>query len=376
MQLVASVWRFHDELKSQQILQKGHLERNVGHRHFSQEVPQFEMETGDFGWRALQNVIVNDQSALVYEPESNCLLIPFFPYPNFDNICYTQGFVFAKTMDGFVLDAHFSEQQDKGIFFSGTWPNNWYHWIIEIVSRVVLLRSLPAEFDRCPILVPQKCLELKNHREFLLSLLNGREIRGIKGNLAVKNLLYLDAPVAATPQLHGPSTVHDEAQLRIGKKSSILLNEYRQLVLSSYGLDAQKDSRKIFLARRQNRRAYNQKEVSRFLKGKGFEDIYMEDLSVDEQLRTMASAEVVVGPTGAAWANLLFSYAQAAIIWAPDCVDQSTVYTKLAQVAGVDLYYLRFPTPAKCWEEFMRLPEPYEIDLAKLNEGLLHCRIH
>lgn len=39
----------------------------------------------------------------------------------------------------------------------------------------------------------------------------------------------------------------------------------------------------------------------------GFTFVYMEDLSFCEQVSLMAQAEIIVGPTGAAWTNIIFA---------------------------------------------------------------------
>ena len=38
----------------------------------------------------------------------------------------------------------------------------------------------------------------------------------------------------------------------------------------------------------------------------GFEPVYLERMSLGEQIAAINSAELIAGPTGAAWTNLIF----------------------------------------------------------------------
>ena len=144
------------------------------------------------------------------------------------------------------------------------------------------------------------------------------------------------------------------------------------MVLGNLNRSLIKDSKnqlfpkKVFLARKQNKRTYNQEEVIDVLSKKGYEAIYFENMSVQEQLIHMQAAEYIVGPTGATWANLLFSNAKAGLIWVSSCVDESTTYSKVAEATNTDLRYMTFPTKAKSWAEFMKLNKPYKLDTREL----------
>ena len=66
--------------------------------------------------------------------------------------------------------------------------------------------------------------------------------------------------------------------------------------------------RRLYLSRNKygGRAVKNEPELESFLKAKGFEKIHPEELSIEEQLAAFSSAEVVLGPHGSAFTNVIF----------------------------------------------------------------------
>jgi capsular polysaccharide biosynthesis protein len=64
--------------------------------------------------------------------------------------------------------------------------------------------------------------------------------------------------------------------------------------------------RRVFISRRDSRRLVNEAEIAAHLAGLGLETVYAEDLSVPDQFRLLARAEMVVAIHGAALAPLLY----------------------------------------------------------------------
>lgn len=67
-------------------------------------------------------------------------------------------------------------------------------------------------------------------------------------------------------------------------------------------------SRRIYLSRADapSRRLLNEPEIFRLLEREGFEKVNLSNLSIREQAALFASANMVAGPSGAAFANILF----------------------------------------------------------------------
>jgi len=68
--------------------------------------------------------------------------------------------------------------------------------------------------------------------------------------------------------------------------------------------------RRLYLSRRDAsfRRVLNEDELMPLLREYGFEEVIMSSLTVAEQARLFSEAEVVMGPNGSAFANLIFAH--------------------------------------------------------------------
>ena len=103
--------------------------------------------------------------------------------------------------------------------------------------------------------------------------------------------------------------------------------------------------------------------------GEGFQPVYPERLSLNEQKRLMAAAEFVVGPSGAAWTNLVFcSPGTRALCWMPEWASGFSFYSNLARIIGVDLRYVTYSTNARSTAELFLAD--YHLDTAAVRRAL------
>ena len=85
----------------------------------------------------------------------------------------------------------------------------------------------------------------------------------------------------------------------------------------------------------------------------GFIKIFPEEMSAKEQIKLFDSAEMVVGPNGAAWSNIVFANNKTkALCWAPKLNNSNAVFQNLADVFDVELRFIEFETEYLNWEEF------------------------
>ena len=260
--------------------------------------------------------------------------------------------------DLLITDGTFliSQWQDKGfahcpssatvpcgvaLFASGA--ANWYHWLIEILPGALLAEALPAEFDDFPFLVSEECLRHQTFRDSLALFTRQRQIRTLPAIKPVKveKLIHIDGAVSGPMNLiKGKWPMASD----YSQNGDVLLR-YRATLLERLGVTVGKPNRRIFLARGHGRRTYNQDELLEIAKGYGFEAIYPERLSLREQAETFASAEMVMGPSGAAFANMLFCQTETrGLTWLLPQYSGFCAYSNLAKVVGMDLRYL-FVTP-------------------------------
>ena len=116
-------------------------------------------------------------------------------------------------------------------------------------------------------------------------------------------------------------------------------------------------------------RNYNQDEVFNYLSVFGFTKIFLEDLSFLEQVRTIYHADLIVGPTGAAWTNLIFCRSGArGLCWMADESGDFSAFSSIAGMVGVDLIYITYKSDVRSTRELYS--KDYYIDLSMIENGL------
>lgn len=235
------------------------------------------------------------------------------------------------------------EVMPSGVGLFGSGASNWYHWLIEILPAALLAEGLPNEFDDFPFLVPEDSLKHLTFRDSLALFTKQRQVRALPPGrpIKVEKLIHIDGVVSGPMNLIEGKwpVVSDYSQ-----NGDVLLR-YRAAMLERLGVTEAKPHRRIFLARGHGRRTYNQDELLEIAKGFGFEAVYPEQLSFREQAETFASAQIVMGPSGAAYANMLFCQKSTrGLTWLLPQYAGFCAYSNLANVVGMDLRYL-FVTP-------------------------------
>ena len=78
-----------------------------------------------------------------------------------------------------------------------------------------------------------------------------------------------------------------------------------------------------------------------FFEKEGFQAIYLEDYSLEEQISIFYQAEFIVGPSGAAWSNLIFCQSGAkGISWLSEELSNFSVFSTLAKIFKCDLKFV------------------------------------
>jgi len=254
----------------------------------------------------------------------------------------------------------------RGFFLASYGYANWYHWMIEILPKLRYWQELAPALRAYPLLVGEDIVDQTAFLEALTAFAADAEIAVLKKDelYTVGHLLHINSPNPSPVNLRGshqmrvtdffmrPSAIQDWRQ-RVGRDS---------LQKSSPG-------RQIFLARAHDRRPYNQSEVLDMFGEAGFEPVYFDQMSLREQIDTMASARMIAGPTGAAWANLIFCTPGAqALCWMAEPYREYSAYSTIAHIVGVDLRYLTYATTARSTGDLYATG--YQLDMATLEREL------
>jgi capsular polysaccharide biosynthesis protein len=128
--------------------------------------------------------------------------------------------------------------------------------------------------------------------------------------------------------------------------------------------------RRLFLARKSSgRRDYNQDEIFTVCQRHGFEKIYMEDMPLQEQIEAIRSAELIAGPTGAAWTNLIFvEPGTRCLCWMAEEQRGFAAYSNLAHAVGAELRYVTYATGVRDSDRLYFIN--YRLDPAEVERGL------
>lgn len=233
-----------------------------------------------------------------------------------------------------------SQTFKKAILLGGDGAFNWYHYVIECMSKAYLTRFLPDAFRDYPIIVPDEALRIQSFADILKALVPEREILTIgRGTTHVQNLIVIDeisqGPFNLYPGLWPVISDYSHHEDTLNSFAT----ELRKVFFSS--LAPEKKSRRIFLVRPDVRRNYNQEELLKIAKRYGFLPISPETLSLQEQVRVFSEASHIVGASGAAWTNMVLARKSfRGLTWILPHYREFCSYSMLAHLFGHDLRYL------------------------------------
>jgi capsular polysaccharide biosynthesis protein len=229
----------------------------------------------------------------------------------------------------------------QGILINSYYDKNYYHWIIDIFPQLIYINELPAQYNDFPILISYMAEKIDSVKE-MLSLFNiNRDIIYLPSskNYRVKDLLIISSPNRYCPRIIGPAW--SQVDCSFCRKDSI--HYIRNLVSAKNSSQASGTAKRIFLAPSMKHRKYNQDEIFNELQVHGFIKINPERMGLAQQAEIFGNAEMIVGPTGAAWTNLVFAkHGANALCWMAEEWGDASAFSNLADIVGVKLDYLTY----------------------------------
>ena len=221
-------------------------------------------------------------------------------------------FIQLRNREKLLLD--FSDAQitraGRGVQFTSPSSRIYGHWFAEILPRFQTLNALP-EFADVPLYVDAG-LPPGHYRALELLADGQRQIVPLLPGTGVKfdELLLVPSPTFFPYACHPDTPVMVEIS-----PTSVEACEYlRDRLLDKLALSASPwapgaQGRRLYLGRRAapgTRKLINAVEVEQRHLAAGFEVIYPEDYTLDEQIRIFNSASNVAGPHGSAFINIIF----------------------------------------------------------------------
>lgn len=228
------------------------------------------------------------------------------------------------------------------IFFKGTLAvisspgqENWYHWLFQVLPRIKILIDSEVEYDKIYI----NNLKYKWQQESLnivLKLFNLSEehLFLVSGDCIVKASTLIVPSVPFIPS----KTPAFPLWLKNFIRSTFLTKQ-----------DKSNNSKRIYISRSKAsiRRISNEKDLAEMLEKRGFTILNLEDLPIREQAELFYNAEIVIGPHGSGFSNLIFSNPGTCVVEIDHGLigeEQRSFYKRMAEIMGCNYlgYYADF----------------------------------
>jgi capsular polysaccharide biosynthesis protein len=237
-----------------------------------------------------------------------------------------------------------SEQKNhlqKGILINGFYDKNYYHWMIDIIPQLQYIKELPDLYKDFPILISDESKKIKSIKELISLFGIEREMIYLPSvnDYVVKNLLIISSPNRCCPRIIG--SAWSSADYTYSRKESI--DYIRNLVIANCNDSTTLFPKRVFLCPSMKHRKYNQDDVFNVLKKFGFVKINPEQMELTEQALLFNRADIIVGPTGAAWTNIIFAQQGAnALCWMAEEWGDFSAFSNIADIVDFNLDYLTY----------------------------------
>lgn len=229
---------------------------------------------------------------------------------------------------------------EKGICLASNMSINYYHFMFQVAAKFYYIDLVG--FDKSiPLLVDKQALGVPQMREVIEKLnKDGREIIPLQSRVMyeVGELYCISDPNVVIPNRKAMSYDRSHA-FAFDKKA---LDYLRAGFLDEKNKkDNMPCAKRIFLSRKDcNRRNINEDELKPILDKYGFEFVYSGEMDIFSQARMFNQAEHIIGPSGAAFTNLLFCSKGCQVLLFVSHHHNTTCYSSLAAPLDVDTLFL------------------------------------
>lgn len=229
---------------------------------------------------------------------------PYHLYPSGDP--FSEQFVYLQAGDRVLVGNPSRTSLHSSAVYCGTRAaHNWGHWLLNFLPAVMLAGEFFGRQSSPPLVIAPDNTSTESRR-FLFDLFWGQRPTvtvARREELRVKELFWFEQPVADSPR------AVNAAHLLPKAVNYEILTRFRGEIQKACGISDTDRSgeRKLFLAREEGRRHYNSHELHAVAEEQGFEIVYLNRLSLPDQVRVVSEARVMVGHMGSAFASILFA---------------------------------------------------------------------
>jgi len=226
---------------------------------------------------------------------------------------------------------------ERGINLIGAASFNYYHLVVEILSRLTFIDYF-EEYRDYPILVDEVVMRIPQFQDALTGINQYKHpvvVVEKEKKYHVKELILPSSNVWMPTNLYSRDAIRVEDFLI----ADSVLSNIRQAV----GVWEDKEPwRKIFISRKNTQavRLSNEKKVRQIFADNGFEIIYTEEMTFRQQVECFGQAKCIVGTSGAALTNTIFCQKGAIIGCIIPAEHRFYMYSTIAYLLGLKPLFL------------------------------------
>jgi capsular polysaccharide biosynthesis protein len=199
----------------------------------------------------------------------------------------------------------------------------YYHWMFDILPRIKLLID---------------CGEFENINNYIL------DYRDISFQKEALDLLKIDLSKISRSNDHFNYHILAERLLvpSLPSKLDVVSADACRFLVDTFLNKASlsKSGNKIYLKRTGKRKVINSIEIENYLESLGFESVQCEDYTIAEQASIFHHADIIIGPHGAAFTNIVFCKSGTKVIefFSPRWINPC--YWTISNEVSLKYYYL------------------------------------
>jgi capsular polysaccharide biosynthesis protein len=219
--------------------------------------------------------------------------------------------------------ANWLNKKIKYLFVYNHYSLGYGHWLADVLPRLYLIKN-----------------NLKNYKILLPETYNTFHLGTLKPfGITEKDITYLKNESYLVPDLTIVSHVAESCNTK-----DEILQELRDFYLKYYfNISLPTAYRKLYISRSKQaiRKVINEEEVQSLVKNYGYEVIYPEDYSFEEQVKLFAGCKTMIGLTGSGLTNMLFMQAESTVLEFKMKGDEHNLhYFSMSSGLHLDYYYL------------------------------------
>ena len=225
----------------------------------------------------------------------------------------------------------------RGILLSSYFASNYYHFTFQCLAKLRLCGNIDKKL---PLLVHESVKKYPSFQQLLgICNVDKRELIMLSNGTQydVDELYYITPQMISVPNYRVGAVKMPDDDLYMCES----LDYLRKMMLPHMDKEWIVPER-VFLARRyaSDRRGYNEEECYNVLKQYGFMEVRPETLSLGQQIALFNKAKCIVGATGAAFTNLIYSGADCQYIVLKNARSEDSIFSSLAAFNKAELLYL------------------------------------